>query len=64
MAAPRTILKARHSAWERLGGEKRVARQRLGSTSVEDLLCAGQRLSAQAAALRRSVSHDGRPVRP
>jgi hypothetical protein len=59
-----TFLKVGHAAWDRLEAEKRSARRRPSDTPVEELLRAGQRLSAQAGALRRAVSRDGRSRRP
>ena len=58
-----TFLKPGHPAWDRLQSEKRSARRWPPETPVEDLLRAGQRLSAQAGALRRAIRRDGRPAR-
>jgi hypothetical protein len=55
-----TLLEPGHDAtWDRLGREKRAALRWSVDTPVEELLRAGQRLSAQAAALRRALE-DGR----
>ncbi len=63
MAASRTLLEAGHPAWQRLNAEKREMRRRPAGESVEDLLRAGQRLSAQAAALRSGLLGDRGPAR-
>lgn len=55
MASEQTLLVAGHPEWERLASEKRAAVRRSPATPVEELLRAGQRLSAQAAALRRGL---------
>jgi hypothetical protein len=47
------------TAWARIGAEERRARIG-GRETIEQRLIRGQRLSAQAARLRRSVRHDGR----
>jgi hypothetical protein len=49
------------SRWASLNAEKRLLLARLGD-SIEDRLTRGQRLSAQAAALRRAI-RDDRPRR-
>ncbi|ADB53242.1 hypothetical protein [Conexibacter woesei] len=54
MPAPFNIDRAE---WLRLDSEKRQLLRRRGS-SVEDNLRRGQRLSAQAAALRRLIARD------
>jgi hypothetical protein len=48
--------------WQALGAEKRRLLRPAG-LSLEEKLRRGQRLSAQAAALRRSIVRDEPPVR-
>jgi hypothetical protein len=55
MAKSGTLLTVGHPAWERLEREKLAARRRSPDTPVEELLLAGQRVSTQAAALRRAI---------
>jgi hypothetical protein len=63
MRPTNSLLAAGNEAqWARLADEKRTLRHRAGQT-VEERLLRGQRLSAQAAALRRAVERD-EPVRP
>jgi hypothetical protein len=63
MSSKRTLLRAGEPAWARLDREKRAALRRAPDTPIEELLRAGQRLSAQAAALRRAVSGGRTPAR-
>jgi hypothetical protein len=58
--APKTLLEPGHEAeWARLGEEKRRALTPPADTPIGELLGRGQRLSAQAAKLRRAVERAG-----
>jgi hypothetical protein len=60
MGVPRTTLLAAGSApaWERIEGEQRRLAVTAAGGSVEERLRRGQRLSAQAARLRRAIVRD------
>jgi hypothetical protein len=60
MGAPRTPLLAAGSApaWERIEREQRRLQVAAARGSVEERLRRGQRLSAQAARLRRAIIRD------
>ncbi|MBA3328104.1 MAG: hypothetical protein H0T43_07365 [Solirubrobacterales bacterium] len=55
-AQPKTLLTtSRHVAWEKINADKRALLAGDGAEPVEDRLRRGQRLSAQAARLRRAI---------